>query len=311
MTKEDYGIKFLEKATKDFIFYLRHSNYSSNTIKTYYREIEFFLEYFRQYSEEMDIFDINRPFIVGSLEFREKASNSTTVSFNTKKIYIAALYQFFVYLTDLVNGRKDFTYLFRNIKIQIEKKQKQYLTQEEVNRLLNYIKPFGNTFLQIRNKLMIKFLLFAGLRVSELLGLKISDITTAEEDKNVFKIRVFGKGRKEAFCYIDRSKIEDDLEEFLRIRRRFKINSDYLFISKTNRVLRRDEVYKICTNALKKAGIDKKGVHIFRHTLGFILAQKGVRIEDIQDILRHSNINTTRIYVQRTEKDIINTVKKL
>lgn len=149
------------------------------------------------------------------------------------------------------------------------------------------------------------------MRASELINIKLSDLKDFEEDKSVFQIKTFGKGKKEAFCYIDKSKIEDTLERLLKLRKQLNITSEYIFVSKNNRIVSRTELYLVTAQFLKNAGISKRGVHIFRHTLGFHLAQKGVRIEDIQEILRHSNLNTTKIYVQRREQDKVNGIKKI
>ena len=163
----------------------------------------------------------------------------------------------------------------------------------------------------IRNILLIKLLLFTGMRASEVINVKLSDLKTYEEDIDVYQIKIIGKGSKEAYCYVDKSKIDDVLEKLITLRKQQNIESDYLFVSKTGRQITRHEAYIAVSGILKKAGINKKGLHIFRHTLGFHLAQKGVRLEDIQEILRHSNINTTRIYVQRRELDKVKGIKKI
>lgn len=307
-------VKFLEYHLKNFKNELIQLNYSENTIKTYLREINYFIEYFREFQDEMNITDINRPFIQKSLIFREKFSKKGKISSNTKVLYIKALHIFFNYLTDVMNGIVNFSIHFDKIKIQTEKKEKKYLNDDEIKRLityLNYKSNISKSYIARRNVLLVKILLYTGMRITEAINLKIDDFQVSELDKNVFQIRVFGKGKKEGFCYIDRLKIEDDLEEIKHLKKIYNINSDYIFVSKSNRQITRTECYTIVKNILKKSGINKTGLHIFRHTLGYHLAQKGVRIEDIQEILRHSNINTTRIYIQRREIDKIEGIKKI
>jgi integrase/recombinase XerD len=307
-------IPILQKHKENFLIELKSQNYSENTILAYSREIEYFIEYFRGFQDEMDIIDINRPFVQQSIIFREENSRTGKISTNTKKMYLKALYQFFIYLTEVMNGIKDFTTAFNKIKIQTETKQKEYLTEEEIKRLLNYINLQKNkrlSYISWRNILLIKILFYTGMRASEVINIKLSDMKTYEEDKNIIQIKVIGKGNKEAYCYIDHMKIEEELEEVLRHRKLHNIESEYLFTTKTGRQITRQEAFIAIEKILKQAGINKKGLHLFRHTLGFLLAQKGVRLEDIQEILRHSNINTTRIYVQRREADKINGIKKI
>lgn len=308
------SLKQILDLKNDFLNELKSLNYSENTILAYSKEIDYFIEYFRGYYEEMDLIDINRPFIQSSLTFREKMSKYGKISPNTKKMYLKALYQFFVYITDALNGIKDFTSLFNKIKIQTEKNEKNYLNAEEIKRLLNYINILQkkeHSYIICRNVLFLKLLLYTGMRASEIVNLKLSDITTYEDDISMYQIRVFGKGKKEAYCYVDKIKIQDEIEEIISLRKKLGIASEYIFVSKKGRQITRYEYYTIVSKILKKAGINKKGLHIFRHTLGFQLAQKGVRIEDIQEILRHSNINTTRIYVQRKENDKVSALKKI
>ncbi|ADR19978.1 tyrosine-type recombinase/integrase [Calditerrivibrio nitroreducens] len=307
-------IPILQKHKENFLNELKSQNYSKNTITAYSQEIDYFIEFFRGFQDDMEIIDINRPFIQQSLIFREENSKTGKIATNTKKMYLKALYQFFVYLTDAMNGIKDFTTLFSKIKIKAETRQKEYLNEVEIKRLLNYINVKKNkrmSFITCRNILLIKILLYTGMRASEVINIKLSDITTYEQDKNIIQIRIIGKGNKEGFCYIDHLKISEELEDTLLFRKRLNITSEYLFTTKTGRQMTRQEAFLATANILKKAGINKKGLHLFRHTLGFHLAQKGVRIEDIQEILRHSNINTTRIYVQRREADKINGIKKI
>jgi integrase/recombinase XerD len=307
-------IEVLKRYKKEFLNELKIQNYSENTIETYSKEIEYFIEYFRMFQDEIGLEEINRPFIQQSLIFREEQSVKDKISANTKKLYIKALYQFCIYLTDCLEGKKDFTAPFQKINVRSEIKEKKYLNEDEVERLFNYLEVLKNQrkmYPTIRNILLVKIVYFTGMRVSEVLNLTFNDIKEFEGDKDIWQIRVFGKGKKEAFCYIKKDKIGEELEQLQRFRSKFHIDTPYLFCSKKGRKLTRFEAYDVFTTTLRKAGINKQGVHIFRHTLGFNLAQKNVRIEDIQEVLRHANISTTRIYVQRKEIDKINSVKKI
>lgn len=78
-------IIILEKLKEQFTNELKYQNYSENTILAYEREIDYFIEYFREFQEEMDILDINRPFIQKSINFREEQSNKEKYQQTQKK----------------------------------------------------------------------------------------------------------------------------------------------------------------------------------------------------------------------------------
>ncbi len=302
-------VKQLEAYKDAFLEDMRQLGRSQNTISSYEREINIFIEFSREFDEEMEIEDINRPFIMQALIFRSNYSNRGNISDNTKKLFISALKSYFLFISDVMPERKDFMSIFRKIVIKRPVRQKEHLTDEEVKRLLDYIEKTKNkrsAYPIYRNSLLIKLMLFAGLRISEALSLKYSNFEE-ENEQELFIIKVIGKGNKEEFVYIKKSLIEDDL---LTIKEFFP-DREKIMLTRTGKPLSRHSAYIMIKGYLKKVNIFKTGLHIFRHTLGYRLADRGVPIEDIQDILRHSNINTTRIYVSRTAKHKLDAINKL
>jgi integrase/recombinase XerD len=303
-------IRQLEAYKEAFIEDMRSLERSENTIKTYSKEIDIFIEFAREYDEEMEIEDINRPFIMEAIRFRSNFTDRGEISNATKKLFLSALKAYFLFISDVMPERKDFMSIFRKIKIKSKKRQKEHLTDSEVNNLLNYLERTKNKTPSLhiyRNTLLIKLMLYAGLRISEALSLKHSDFILSDIDKDLYIIKITGKGDKEEFVYVKTSLVEDELEYI----KKYFPGEDRIMLTRNKKPLKPDEAYRMIKRYFNKVGIKKSGLHIFRHTLGFRLADRGVPIEDIQDILRHSNINTTRIYVNRTAKHKIDAINKL
>ena len=179
-----------------------------------------------------------------------------------------------------------------------------YLNEDEIFRLCEFIerqKSKKRDYNSYRNALLIKLMLHAGLRISEALGVKLKDF---KEQDEILCIKIFAKGGKEQNAYIDKAKINDELDYFSNTA---QLSPDEL-IMKTQHgtALNRTSAFIIINRIYAKALIEKRGLHLLRHTLAMRLTQKGVSVLVIQKILRHSNINTTTIYAKATPQDIAN-----
>lgn len=194
----------------------------------------------------------------------------------------------------------------KKIRIDNSKREEKivYLNEDEIFRLCEFIerqKGKKRDYNSYRNALLIKLMLHAGLRISEALGVKLKDF---KEQDEILCIKIFAKGGKEQNAYIDKAKIDDELDYFSNTA---QLSPDEL-IMKTQHgtALNRTSAFIIINRIYAKALIEKRGLHLLRHTLAMRLTQKGVSVLVIQKILRHSNINTTTIYAKATPQDIAN-----
>ena len=154
---------------------------------------------------------------------------------------------------------------------------------------INLVTPYD-----YRNKAMLELLYATGLRISELVNLKITDIDL----HNCF-VRVFGKGKKERIVPIG-----DVAIKYLNIyigSYRDKILkdkiSDYLFISNSLKNISRQGFFKILKNECKRCGIDKNvSPHVLRHSFATHMLSHGADLRVIQELLGHEDISTTQIY---------------
>jgi integrase/recombinase XerD len=176
---------------------------------------------------------------------------------------------------------------------KIGRKLPEVLSVEEIDLLIGHIdlsKPEGQ-----RNKAMIEVLYSCGLRVSELISLKLSNIFF---DQGF--VRVIGKGNKERLVPIG-SKAIHEIELYLMDRNKLptiaRENEDILFLNRRGRKLTREMVFTIVRDLAKKTGIRKKiSPHTFRHSFATHLIDGGADLRAVQEMLGHESILTTEIY---------------
>ncbi|MCL2799884.1 MAG: site-specific tyrosine recombinase XerD [Endomicrobia bacterium] len=163
------------------------------------------------------------------------------------------------------------------------------LSFEEVTKLLNSIN--GVDEMNVRNRAMLELLYATGLRVSELINLKYSNINIEERF-----LRVIGKGSKERLVPFGK-KAGDFLKIYLNKRKPKTSEEDALFITRLGKKISRVEFWRQLKNIAKNAGINKNITpHTLRHSFASHLLSGGADIRFVQEMLGHSSISTTQIY---------------
>jgi len=201
---------------------------------------------------------------------------------------IKAFYKYLL-LEDVIE--KDPTTLLESPKIG--RKLPEVLSVEEIDLIISQIdlsKPEGQ-----RNKAMIEVLYSCGLRVSELTGLKLSNVSF---DQGF--IRVIGKGNKERLVPIG-SKAIHEIDFYLIDRNKLssisRDSEDILFLNRRGHKLTREMVFTIIRDLVKKSGIKKNvSPHTFRHSFATHLIDGGADLRAVQEMLGHESILTTEIY---------------
>ena len=175
---------------------------------------------------------------------------------------------------------------------KLEKKLPEVLTEDEINQLIKSI-DLNHVFGQ-RNKTIIEVLYGTGIRVSELVNLKLSNIYFKE---NILKVT--GKGDKERFVPLGKI-ASTEIKTYISLRDKLKIDlkfSDILFLNKYGRRLTRSMIFKIISDASKSIKLEKKiSPHTLRHSFATHLLKNGADLRTIQLILGHESITTTEIY---------------
>ncbi len=228
------------------------------------------------------------------------ASETSALSDASKKNHRIALLALFSYI-DKQNENEDGTsYLF---KIELKNwgglsgksgtKLPSFMNKLEIDKFLNAIDTFEFTDnIAYRNRLILKIIIYTGVRVSEILNLKMKDMF---KEENVYLLQIKGKGNKPRVVMIKSSIIENDLKYWLDIR---VCKSDLLVCNQKGERLTQAYVSRIVENILISAGIrkEKNGAHMLRHSFATLLYAKHHDLILVQEALGHADINTSRIY---------------
>ncbi|MDR1614820.1 MAG: tyrosine-type recombinase/integrase [Campylobacteraceae bacterium] len=227
------------------------------------------------------------------------ASSTGGLSDASKKNHRMAVLSFFSYL-DKQNEEEGKSHVY-NIELKnwggiVGKKGEklpEFMNENELKRFLEAIDNCPFKSVALRNRLIVKFIVYTGIRVSEALGLKIRDIS---EEKDCFVLRIRGKGNKYRVVMLKRMLVENELKE--HIKASLPNKDGLLFCNKNGVRLTQAYVSRIVEQMLTIAGIrkEKNGAHMLRHTFATLLYHRRKDIVLVQEALGHASLNTSRIY---------------
>lgn len=263
--------------------YLKYElNYSEYTINNYSIHVTKFFEYLDK--KKLSFSMLTKDNIIDYLKFLDH-QNYTNRSISLILSSLRSFYDF------LIEEKKLDSNIFKFVSNpKLDKKLPNFLSYEEYRKIYDSI-PEDN-ILNIRNKLIIEMLYATGMRVSELVNLKIENINFSDKS-----IRVLGKGKKERIVYYGQY-AEIILDKYLKIR---NSNNEYLILNnKGNKITVRGIEIVIEKLALSAAVKNNVTPHTFRHTFATHLLNGGADIKSVQELLGHSSLNTTEVYTHIT-----------
>ena len=279
--------KYVE-AYIDYIQSVKHASY--NTIASYRRDLIKMCSYFEQKGYN-DLLTLNGTDLsTYIMDIKQAGMSSATISRN-----IASIRSFFLYLLKQGIIKEDYSEQLKPPKV--EKKVPETLSIPEMNLLLE--QPSKNTPKEIRDKAMLELLYATGMRVSELVSLKIDDVKL-----NLGYI-ICRDDYKERVIPID-NVAKNALEIYINSARdMFCVNCDYLFTNIKGQPMTRQGFWKIIKHYASKAGIDKDITpHMIRHSFATHLVSNGADLKAVQEMLGHSDISTTQIYLKNKHSRI-------
>lgn len=256
----------------------------------------------RSYSDDLDQFycfaglddDNDRIVLVDSKKIREWVVKLMNENFSSRTINrkLSTLKSFFKYLQR--EGKIEKNPSAKIFSPKNEKKLPSFVNTPQMNTLLDEVE-FGDNFKGIRNRLIIDLLYQTGIRLNELVNLKIVDI-----DKYENGLKVLGKRNKERIIPITGA-LKNEIENYLHLRTEVTNNNHYLFITEKGNKIYHKLVYRVVRNYLALVTtIDKKSPHVLRHTFATHMLNAGADLNAIKEILGHSNLSATQIYTHNT-----------
>ena len=279
----------MNKKIEEFEDYLLlEKKYSKNTINSYKNDLEKFKNYF----QNKNLKNITNNDIKNYIQNLNKIMNAKSVSRN-----ISTLKSFYKYL--LLDNYINKTPLNNIAMPKIKKDLPKILSEEEIEKLLNFELKDAYDY---RNKSMIELMYSSGLRVSELINLKITDI-----DLDIEVVRIFGKGSKERIIPLGEYAV-NALKEYLIYHRNAlskNKNSDYLFLSSRGDKMTRQAFFKNLKKIAIKQNIKTEfSPHTLRHSFATHLLKHGADLRSIQELLGHSDVSSTQIYTHITNEKL-------
>lgn len=307
---------FIPMFAQEYLYYLKNiKGLSKKTVDEYYLDLKMFFRFIAEYKH----------IVPDDLNFSEIDASTVTVQ-HLSQITLSDIYVFLNYVTDerhnnvrarmrkISSLKSFFRYLAKQGLItnnptqyldspKMKKSLPVHLSVDEALKLLASVAEGKNSE---RNFLILTLFLNCGLRLSELVGINISNI-------NGRTLRVLGKGNKERNIYLNESCI-DALRKYLAIRGSITVKPGHenaLFISRNGTRISNRMVQTIVESCLRKSNLDteKFSTHKLRHTAATLMYQNGVDVRVLQEILGHSNLGTTQIYTHLSDSQIENAME--
>ena len=273
----------------DFLEYLLVvKKHSDNTIVNYRVDILEFNEYTNK-----NILNINKDTVFEYLKYLYD-SGVTKSSISRK---LSSLRTFYNYLLKKEIIDTNYFKMVKNPKK--EASLPKFVKEDDIDKMFSV--PDTRTWIGSRNLLIIRMLYATGLRVSELVNVKINDINIPDRT-----IRVLGKGSKERIVVFGNN-TKECLDDYLnRGRRQVDFHSSpYLFLNKDGNRLSTRYVRKIIDDIIIKASIEMHvSPHMLRHTFATGMLNNGADLVSVKDLLGHESLNTTSIYTHVSDEKI-------
>lgn len=274
-------------------------NLSENSIRSYKSDLQKFIVFLERKSVN-DWNVVNHKSI--SLFLQELKREGLTGTSAAR--YLSSIRGFFEYLSVNNYIEKDPTEKVSSAKIS--RKLPTVLSYDEIEKIIDQTNTKDK--LGLRDRTILELLYSSGLRVSELIELKITDLFLTDE-----VIRVTGKGSKQRIVPIGSSAIEWLNNYMIKSRPLLEKKSkskNYVFLNSRGSKISRMGVWKIVEKYTKEAGITKEvHPHTFRHSFATHLLEGGANLRSVQEMLGHSDISTTQIYTH-IDREYIKQVHK-
>lgn len=294
------------KTLKRYTSYIRfEKRLADNTVESYLRDLTKFSNYilrtFEAAPAKVEPYMIER-FMQWLYEQEAATADSTPYRKSSQARILSSIRSFYNYLlvTDAIHNLP--TEFIDSPKA--EHHLPDILSIEEIDAIIGVIDP--STPKGCRDRAMLELLYSCGLRVSELISLRLGDLFFGEG-----YIRVIGKGDKQRLVPISTT-ARNRITEWLDHRGNQKGSSDILFLNNRGKALTRVMLFTIIRQAAERAGIEKQiSPHTFRHSFATHLLEGGAGIRQVQEMLGHESISTTEIYTHLNTARLRSTIELL
>ncbi len=276
---------------QEFLNYLTfQKRYSQHTIISYKNDLSAFSDFIIVQYNFVSISEIS-PSIVRSWLASLKENKSASKTINRK---ISSLKSFFKYQLKMKKIESSPMAAINSVKIS--KRLPSFIEQKDINTLFQYI-DFPETWQGKTNHLLLQIFYNTGIRLSELVNLKESQV-----DKSNSIIKVLGKGNKERILPVN-NKLLTEIHNYLSDKKKSlqDLSSDCLLVNAKGKKLYAKYVYRVVKKYLGAVSTnEKKSPHVLRHSFATHLTNNGADINAIKELLGHSSLASTQIYTHNS-----------
>lgn len=272
-------------------FLLAEKRFSKHTLTAYENDIKQFFD-FSQIDSAQNLIEINHQLVrswVVSLVDQGLVSKTINRKISSLRTFVK-----WCQANDFIHHNP----LKKIVVPKISKKIPQFIKESQIKEstIVNF---FNDDFNGLRNQLIIEILYQTGIRLSELLNLKINNI---QEDS----IKVLGKRNKERIIPIS-YELRDKIQGFINIRKFIPTDLDLLFILENGKKMYARLVYRIINTYLSfETNLEKKSPHVLRHTFATHMMNNGAGLEVLKDLLGHANLSATQVYTHNSFSQLNN-----
>lgn len=283
----------------DFVGYIQNEKrYSAHTVNAYLRDINQFIDFLNKSFSGIEPLNANyrhvRGWVVSLMEDKIQAR-----SVNRK---LSSLNSFYKYL--LRENFVKFNPTDKVISPKTKKRLPYFVEEKSMLDLFNNI-DFGSGYIGVRDKLILFIFYMTGIRLSELISIKINDVDLHENT-----IKVLGKRNKERIIPFG-PKLHKEIENFMSFRNNIETNENLLFITEEGKKLYPKLVYRVVKHYISLvATIEKRSPHVLRHTFATHLLNNGADLNAIKELLGHANLAATQVYTHNSFDKLRSIYKK-
>lgn len=270
-----------------FIQYIQYEKrYSPHTVTAYRNDLDQFFRYLSARYGIAEAAEVTHPMVRSWLvELMEE--EITPRSVNRK---LTTLKSFFRYLVR--NGDIGVNPMSKVVSPKVSKRLPSFVEKEKMDLVFTEV-DFGEGYPGLRNRVILELFYATGMRLSELVNLKDTDIDLGNET-----IKVLGKRNKERLIPFGHS-VKEMFVLYLAEKQRF--DSPYLFLTDKGKQIYSRMVHRIVTGILARVTtLDKKSPHVLRHTFATHLLNNGAELNAVKELLGHANLSATQIYTHNT-----------
>lgn len=280
---------------QQFCDYIQHQKrYSQHTVNAYQKDLNQFCQFASQTYELNNWKEISstiiRSWIVSLLE---EGNSPTTI--NRKISSLKSLYKYL-----LKNKAVQKNPLLKVVVPKTSKRLPVFINETEVTQLFSQV-IFDDDFEGFRDRLVLELFYLSGMRLSELVNLKMNDINTYN-----LTVKVLGKRNKERIIPITQQFV-DNYKKYLNYREEISPKSNYIFLTEKGDKIYEKLVYRLVNKYLSLVTTaDKKSPHVIRHTFATHMLNNGADLNTIKEILGHASLSATQVYTHNTIEKLKN-----